>query len=94
MLDDERVELTDQVVVAPASEICLDPQLEREQPDLFETGNGGLGEARIGEVAERRAPPQRQCAAQPIRRRARYAALEEGPALFHQSRSKRSRSSA
>jgi hypothetical protein len=52
MLDDERAELSDQVVMAPAAEIGLDPQLDCCEPDLLEPGDSGLGEALVCEVAE------------------------------------------
>ncbi len=60
VLGDERLELSDQLVVAPECEVGVDPELDCCQPDLLEPGDGRLGEALVGEVRERRAPPQRQ----------------------------------
>ena len=60
MLGDERLELADELVVAPEREVRVDPELDRRQPDLLEPGDRRLGEALVGEVGERRAAPQRQ----------------------------------
>ena len=60
VLGDQCLELSDQLVVAPEREVGVDPQLDRCQPDLLEPGDRRLGEALVGEVRERRAPPQRQ----------------------------------
>ncbi len=60
VLGDERLELSDQLVVAPECEVGVDPELHRCQPDLLEPGDRRLGEALVGEVRERRASPQRQ----------------------------------
>jgi DNA-binding SARP family transcriptional activator len=57
VLADECLELSDQLVVAPKCEVGVDPELDGCQPDLFEPGDGRLGEALVGEVRERRAPP-------------------------------------
>ena len=68
VLGDESLELSDQLVVVPEREVGVDPGLRRRQPDLLEPGDGGLGEALVGEVRERRAPPERQRLAEPLRR--------------------------
>ena len=60
VLGDQCLELPDQLVVAPECEVGVDPELDCCQPDLLEPGDGRLGEALVGEVRERRAPPQRQ----------------------------------
>ena len=60
MLGDECLELPDELVVAPEGEVGVDPELERRQPDLLEPGDRRLGEAFVGELRERRAPPERQ----------------------------------
>ena len=60
VLGDECLELCDHLVVAPEREVGVDAELHRDQPDLLEPGDGRLGEALVGEVRERRAPPQRQ----------------------------------
>ena len=84
MLGDECLELSDQLVVAPECEVGVDPELDCCQPDLLEPGDGCLGEALVGEVRERRAPPQRQRVAEPLRRVGRQAAREQAPPLVHQ----------
>ena len=84
VLGDECLELADQLVVAPEREVGVDPELDRCQPDLLEPGDRRLGEALVGEVRERRAPPQRQRVAQPLRRVGRQAAGEQAPPLVHQ----------
>ena len=84
VLGDERLELPDQLVVAPECEVGVDPQLQRGEPDLLEPGDGRLREALVGEVRERRTPPQRQRVAQPLRRVGRQAASEQAPPLVHQ----------
>ncbi len=60
VLGDQRLQLPDQLVMAPECEVGVDPELDCCQPDLLEPGDGRLGEALVGEVRERRAPPQRQ----------------------------------
>ena len=60
VLGDQCLELSDQLVVAPECEVGVDPELDCCQPDLLEPGDRRLGEALVGEVRERRAPPQRQ----------------------------------
>ena len=84
VLGDECLELPDQLVLAPEREVGVDPQLQRCQPDLLEPGDGRLREALVGEVRERRAPPQRQRVAQPLRRIGRQAPSEQAPPLVHQ----------
>ena len=85
VLGDECLELSDQLVVAPEREVGVDPELDCCQPDLLEPGDRRLGEALVGEVRERRAPPQRQRVAQPLRRVGRQAASEQAPPLVHQA---------
>jgi hypothetical protein len=60
VLGDQRLELRDQLVVAPEAEVRVDPELHCCQPDLLEPGDRRLGEALVREVGERRSPPQRQ----------------------------------
>ncbi len=67
MLGDECLELPDQLVLTPECKVGVDPKLQRCQPDLLEPGDRRLREALVGEVRERRAPPQRQSVAQPFR---------------------------
>ena len=84
VLCNERLELADQLVVAGQREVGVDPQLDRGHPDFLEPGNGGLGEALVDEVRERRTSPQRQRVAQPLRRVGREPAGEHAPALVDQ----------
>ena len=67
MLGDERLELADQLGVAAAGQIGVDPLLERRQPQLLETGDLGLRERLVGEVGERRPAPKRERLAQLLR---------------------------
>ena len=84
MLRHQCLQLCDQLVVAPEREVGLDPQLDRRQPDLLQTSDRRLGEALVGEVGERGAPPQRQRLAQPLRGVGRQAAGAQTPRLVHQ----------
>ena len=84
VLGDECLELADQLIVAPEREVGVDPKLDRCQPDLVEPGDGRLGEALVGEVSERPAPPERQRVAEPLRRVGCQAASEQAPSLVHQ----------
>ena len=84
VLGDEGFELSDQLVVAPEREVGVDPQLDCCKPDLAEPSDGRLGEALVGEVRERRASPERQRVAEPLRRIARQAASEQAPPLVHE----------
>ena len=74
----------------PASQIGLDPLLERDPAQLLETGDLGLSEGLVGEVGKRRAPPKRQ------RLGAASAAALSGSSRLASSRScsKRARSSS
>ena len=60
VLDDQCLELSNQLVVAPERKVGVDPELYCREPDLVEPADGRLGEALVGEVRERRASPQRQ----------------------------------
>ena len=60
MLRDERLELSDELGVAPECKVGVDPELHCCQPDLLEPGDRRLGEAFVGELRERRASPERQ----------------------------------
>ena len=60
VLRDERLELSDELGVAPECKVGVDPELHRCQPDLLEPGDRRLGEAFVGELRERRASPERQ----------------------------------
>ena len=66
MLRDERLELSDELVVASQCQVGVDAELGRREPDLVEPRDRRLGEAFVGEVRERRYAPQRQSLAQPL----------------------------
>ncbi len=57
---DERLELGDELRVAPEREVGLDPLLERDGAQLLEPGDLGLRERLVEEVGERRAAPERE----------------------------------
>ena len=74
VLGDERLELPDQLVVAPEGEVGVDAELDRRQLHLLQPGDCGLGEALVGEVRQRRGPSTaraRRGAAPPRRPRGR-----------------------
>jgi hypothetical protein len=85
VLRDECLELPDQLVMAPEREVGVDPELHRSQPDLLESRDGSLGEALVGEVDERRASPQGQRLAQPLRPVCRQAARQQASPLVHEA---------
>ena len=60
VLGDERAQLPDELCVAAAREVGLDPLLERVQPHLVQPQRFGNEQAALGDVRERRAAPQRQ----------------------------------
>ena len=81
VLGDERLELSDQLVVSPERELGVDPELDCGQPDLLEPGDGSLSKALKGEVGKRRASPQLQCVVESLRRVGRQAASQQAPRL-------------
>ena len=64
MLTHESVELADQLVLATEREIGVDPNLQRRQTRLLQPGDLSLSERLVGEVSQRRPPPQPQRIAQ------------------------------
>ncbi len=60
MLTNERLQFRDQLSGQAALEVGVEPQFDRLQPELLETGDLGLGERLVGELLERLAPPERQ----------------------------------
>src|SRR3954452_16362569 len=58
---DRRLELRDQVGMAPERELCVGPRLEGRPAALLQTQDLGLGERLERQIGERRAPPQIQC---------------------------------
>jgi hypothetical protein len=64
MLGDQRLEFSHERCVTSGGEIEVDPLLQRDQPELSEPSDLGLGERLEGKVGERRAPPERECLAE------------------------------
>src|SRR6187551_999982 len=85
MLLDECLELSDQLIVAPEDEVSVDPELERCEPDLLEPGNRRLSEALVREVGKHRAPPKRQCLAEPRRRVCCETTSQQASPLLHET---------
>ena len=81
---DERLELGDELGVAPEREVGLDPLLERDGAELLEPRDLGLGERLVEEVGERRAAPERERLAQRALGRRRVAALERRAPLLRE----------
>ncbi len=71
MLDDERLELDDELLVASELEIGLDPLLLGGEAELVEARDLGLSEVRVSELRQRGAAPERERLPQLLRRRAR-----------------------
>src|SRR5919201_2050214 len=62
--------------MAALGEVGLDPLLEGGETKLFEPGDLGLREQLVGEVCERRAAPERERLAQPVRAALRDESFE------------------
>jgi hypothetical protein len=58
MLTRERLELRDHLAVAAELEVGLDPQIQRTEPKLFETGYSRLREVFVRELRKRRPTPE------------------------------------
>jgi hypothetical protein len=56
----QRLELGDHLGVAAERELHLDELLERGRTQVLEAGDLVLGERFVGQVGERRIPPQRE----------------------------------
>ena len=80
MLTNERLQLRDQLTRQASPEVGIEPQLDRLQPELLETGDLGLGEGLVGEVLEGPAPPECQRLTEHERRRRRID-VDERPTL-------------
>ena len=85
ILPDHRRQLRDQLTVPPQCKVRIDPELHGSESDLLEPGDRGQSEALVGEIGQRRAPPQGQRLAQSLRCLGRETAFEETPPVFHQS---------
>ena len=64
MLGDETLQFGDDLAVATAREVGVDPVLERREPQLLETDDLRLRKRLPGEVGEGGPAPQRECRAQ------------------------------
>ena len=58
MLRHERLQLPCQLGIPTRVQILLDPLLEAGEVEILQTRDLGLGETAVGEVGERRAPPE------------------------------------
>ena len=76
MLDDQRLQLTDHLVMAPEPELGLDPVLGRSEPQLVEPRDLALDERVVAEISESLPPPERQRLLQELGRIAVRAAAE------------------
>jgi hypothetical protein len=76
VLCDEPLELTDELGVAPESEVGLDPQLCRAQPEIVQPCCSGPGERLALEPRKWRAAPQIESLAQEGRGLSRIPCLE------------------
>ena len=83
VLAHERLELADHLRVAAERQVCVDALLDGDQAQLVEPRDLLLGERLVGEVRQRRAAPQRQPLAQPLRRAIRLARGERALAGVH-----------
>ncbi len=83
MLRPEHLQLADHLPVPSEGEVGLDPFLERPEPQLLETIDVGGRERLVGEVGQRRAPPQRERLPDAVGRGARVAARELPACLLH-----------
>lgn len=57
----ERLQLADQLAVAAADQVGVDPLLERDHAGLVQAGGLRPRARRLGDVGQRGAPPQREC---------------------------------
>ena len=81
MLSHEPLELRDELVVTPESQIGLDALLDRREPQLLQPRRPVLGESLVREVAERRAAPQRERRSQELGCRRRVIVVERSATL-------------
>ena len=80
----QELQLADDLGMVPERQIGVHPMLERAEPQLFETRDLGLGEGLVGEVGERWAAPQAQCAVEVLTRRPGVAGGKRAPSLAHE----------
>jgi hypothetical protein len=80
MLADEHLDLTDELGEAAEGKVGIEPPLECPQAELFEPENLQLRERLVGEIGERRPPPESESFAQ----HARGQVGRRLPRLLHQ----------
>src|SRR4029453_17388776 len=73
---DQRLELRDELDLPAELEVCLDPLLERDEPELLESRDLALGKGLVQEVRERGPAPERERLAQSRLRRLRALRLQ------------------
>src|SRR4051794_41867488 len=81
MLAHQRLELADHARVTAKRQFGVHALLDRHQPQLLEPGDLSLRERLVGEVRQRRPPPQRQRGSQPTPPLRRLAAPQRPLAL-------------
>src|SRR5919198_28217 len=81
VLDDERLELTNQLRVSSERELRFEPLLEGGEAHFLEPFDRASRKGLVAEIRERRAAPQRQRLAEEIRRALRLP-LRQGPTTF------------
>src|ERR1700735_4375410 len=84
MARDQIPQLADQLAIKPERQIRLHPFLERAQLELLQLSDRRLRERLIGEVRQRRTPPQTQAPAQNPRRLLGLASGQRVAALLDQ----------
>src|SRR6185369_6686856 len=78
MIRDERLELADELGVPAERQVGVDPLLQRYQPQILQTPGLRTRERLVGELCERRPPPQRERLAEQARRTSRIGASRLG----------------
>ena len=81
---DEPFQLWHETVVSAEGKLRFDSVLQRRDVQLFEALDLVLGKAFVREIRQRGSPPERECAAELVRRLRVLAALEGRPALGEQ----------
>ena len=85
LLGDERLELADELGVAPEGEVGVDPLLEGRPAKLLEPGDLRLRPRLVGDVGKRWAPPERQRLTEGRRGELRATGAERLPPLGEQA---------
>ena len=72
----QRFELPDELTLATACEVSLDPALERDEAKLVEASGGGPQDVALRDVGERVPRPESKCVPEQLRRRLGPSVLE------------------